>query len=514
MDIPSSNFQKKVDKKVETGFVKNFYKNVTSVPNKKVIAVDSSTLLQNVNVPSKYKEFVETVKKPTEQKIETLKIKPVQQVQVEKPPKQEAVLEKRIEAEQKVQNLDLELIKSEASEVLKFKAKYKANQSQKKPFLFDANLPKAAKAPKIILLPSLALQPNKDAETPGHQAASENHEILGYLTNADNQQHFSEIKNQTNGDFQCNLNSHPKTNAPFFSHQSAVVPKYEIESKEVEWWDSQYTEIFQTFNNHNHQEIDTKLRALIPENELPKIVNSLSKKKIPHLKLLPTRDELHKNNRKARLEKQLKIQEEIKYGLRPAPANKVKLSNFHKVYGSTITNPTELEQKVRKEIEEHQKRHLEHNEARKLNKAKKKEKLMRKVRRDSAKSVIVSLYIVPDLKRYENQFKILRQAKQYWMNGLVLCSSDLSVKWPSVVIIEAGPKYSKKFDQLIKQRMTWPKDAEGAVKSPVLIWKGVNSDQKMKPMSLIKAASENDYIQCLKDAGFENMMSQILSNRG
>lgn len=108
-----------------------------------------------------------------------------------------------------------------------------------------------------------------------------------------------------------------------------------------------------------------------------------------------TKEEKKKQAREKRREYQKELQEKIKYGLVPPPPPKVKLSNFMRVLANEAAqDPTKVEQEVRKLVEENQKKHIERNEARKPTAEQKKEKMLKKLKKDSAKECRVAVFVV------------------------------------------------------------------------------------------------------------------------
>lgn len=80
-------------------------------------------------------------------------------------------------------------------------------------------------------------------------------------------------------------------------------------------------------------------------------------------------------------------------------------------------NPTEAERKAKKVIEEREQQHILHNEKNRLTKAKKREKLLRKVKRDVQKQITVCVFLVRSLRNFKHQSIINKTAQQYYVHG-------------------------------------------------------------------------------------------------
>lgn len=115
----------------------------------------------------------------------------------------------------------------------------------------------------------------------------------------------------------------------------------------------------------------------------------------PVLQTRLTKEEKKKQAKEKRREYQKELQEKIKYGIIPPPPPKVKLSNFMRTLANeAVQDPTKVEQEVRKLVEETQKKHIERNEARKLTAEQKRDKMMKKLKKDSAKECRVCIFLL------------------------------------------------------------------------------------------------------------------------
>lgn len=126
--------------------------------------------------------------------------------------------------------------------------------------------------------------------------------------------------------------------------------------------------------------------ASIAEMFKPKVVQ-------PVIETRLTKEEKKKQARERKREYQKDLQEKIKYGVVEAPKPKLKLATFMRTLANeAIQDPTKVEMEVKKLIEERQQKHIERNEAKKLTKDQKREKMLKKLKKDSAKECKVCIF--------------------------------------------------------------------------------------------------------------------------
>ncbi|KAG7365982.1 pre-mRNA processing factor 3 PRP3 [Nitzschia inconspicua] len=167
-----------------------------------------------------------------------------------------------------------------------------------------------------------------------------------------------------------------------------------------------------------------------------------------------TKKELKRQRKRQREAKQRELQDLQAAGLIPAPEPRLTLQNFIRVLGDqAYVDPSQMEQKVMEQMQARQRAHLERNEARKLTKEQKAEKLRRKYEEDTSETgVHVALFYVKNLSHPYHRTKVDLNAQQFNITGgVVECQS------PQVacVIVEGGPKAIKKYTRLMLVRMKW-----------------------------------------------------------
>jgi U4/U6 small nuclear ribonucleoprotein PRP3 len=167
-----------------------------------------------------------------------------------------------------------------------------------------------------------------------------------------------------------------------------------------------------------------------------------------------TKKERKRQRKRQREAKQRELQDLQAAGLIEAPEPRLTLQNFIRVLGDqAYLDPSQMEQRVMEQMQARQRAHLQRNEARKLSRAQKAEKLRRKYQEDTSETgVHVALFYVKNMSHPYHRTKVDLNAQQYNITGgVVECQS------PQVacVIGEGGPKAIKKYIRLMLVRMKW-----------------------------------------------------------
>ena len=170
-----------------------------------------------------------------------------------------------------------------------------------------------------------------------------------------------------------------------------------------------------------------------------------------------TKDERKKIRRQKRLEREKDKQDKIKLGLIQPPPPKLKLSNYMKILGDeAVADPTRVEREVQKQVADRLKAHKERNAKKKLTKEQKADKILRKLKRDSALECRVAIFRVADMSNRSNRFKVDQNANQLAINGFCfVVDKNRGLNIPSVVIVEGGPKAIKFYKKLMLRRIKW-----------------------------------------------------------
>lgn len=195
------------------------------------------------------------------------------------------------------------------------------------------------------------------------------------------------------------------------------------------------------------------------EHPIPFKVNQSQNVIIP---MYLTKQERKKIKRRKRMEKEKEKQDKIRLGLMKPPPPKVKLSNMMRVLGTeAVADPSKMEKEVKKSIADRLKNHMARNEARKLTREMKAEKMLRKLKRDSAIECRVALFRVEDLSNRSHRFKVDRNAQQLALHGICLvCDKKSGLNLPCIVVVEGGPKAIKFYKKLMLRRIRWERETK------------------------------------------------------
>lgn len=166
-----------------------------------------------------------------------------------------------------------------------------------------------------------------------------------------------------------------------------------------------------------------------------------------------TKRELKRQRKLRRTEKQRDLQDMQAAGLAAPPEPRLTLKNFIRVLGDqAFLDPSQMEQKVMEQIHARQRAHMERNEASKLSKEGRAEKLAKKLTENTSGGVHVALFYVKNMSHPYHRTKVDLNAQQYNITGGVLECENPQL---ACVICEGGPKAIKKYIRLMTVRMKW-----------------------------------------------------------
>jgi len=126
-----------------------------------------------------------------------------------------------------------------------------------------------------------------------------------------------------------------------------------------------------------------------------------------------------------------------------------------RVLGAEATSdPTQIEQEVRKQMAQRVANHESRNQARKLTKEERKEKKRQKFSSDAKQETHVLLFKVKDLADPRHKFKVDINAREMQLTGCAILYKDINL-----VVVEGGAKAIRKFRKLMLQRIDWVKSS-------------------------------------------------------
>ncbi|KAI6240010.1 hypothetical protein M3Y99_00515800 [Aphelenchoides fujianensis] len=252
----------------------------------------------------------------------------------------------------------------------------------------------------------------------------------------------------------------------------------------IEWWDrvllgdAENYDALPPATDATHERFRDTISDLI-EHPVQFKAPDVALENVP-LRVHLTKKEAKRLRRMNRQEIQREQAEKIRLGLERAPEPKVKLSNLMRVLGNdAIQDPTKMEAMVRNQVAERLRKHEEANADRKLTKKQRADKKALKIMEDTSVYVYVAVYKVLSLANPQKRFKVLQNAKQLHMTGVIVGVEDMHV-----IVVEGGPKQQRFYKNLMLKRIHWSEELVGQKKGVaaeeeegqrnecVLIWEG------------------------------------------
>ncbi|KAF9585443.1 hypothetical protein BGW38_002382 [Lunasporangiospora selenospora] len=295
--------------------------------------------------------------------------------------------------------------------------------------------------------------------------------------------------------------------------------KREVLKDGVEWWDAAF------LPNKTYQDAITGLAQIETEDSLithyvqhpvpiepPNDPSSFANAQSRPLML--TTKERKKLRRQKRQELLKEKQDKIRLGLLPAEAPKVRLANMMRVLGQeAVLNPTEVEMRVREQVQQRLQTHLDANAQRKLTHDERKAKEQKKKDEDVAKGIYVNLYKINDLSHPQKKFKVDKNAGQLGLTGIVLMYPTFSL-----VVVEGGQKAVKQFKKLMLRRIDWADNtrldgtevSETTDNKCLLVWEGQLRERQFKTFRFIKSRTEAQLKETLARLSVQHYWDQAL----
>ncbi|RCK55502.1 U4/U5/U6 small nuclear ribonucleoprotein prp3 [Candida viswanathii] len=270
----------------------------------------------------------------------------------------------------------------------------------------------------------------------------------------------------------------------------------------IEWWDRPY------LKDNNYSRIDDESRMVLDNEDQP--VTSY----IQHPTFVSPSDDndnqmkpmyLTKKERKRmrRNDRQIRHQEKqdrIKLGLDPPPPPKVKLSNLMNVLtNEAIKDPTSVEKRVKQEMQQRIDKHMAENEARKLTKEEKHEKIWKKQDKDLHNGVYSTIYKVDRLSNPKHLFKLDIGAKEENLFGICLKNPRFNL-----IIVEGGEKAIGQYKKLMTNRIKWTQEPLQGVAEDLsqnkceVVWEGSIPELHFQKWSIMHSRNDDEAINVLK----------------
>ncbi|KAH8892078.1 PRP3-domain-containing protein [Thozetella sp. PMI_491] len=222
---------------------------------------------------------------------------------------------------------------------------------------------------------------------------------------------------------------------------------------DVEWWDEGICgKNYDTLDDVATLKIDTPDSIITELVQHPVLIEPPQDALAPAPKpMYLTPKEQKKLRRQRRMAEMKEHQAKQRLGLEPAPAPKVKKSNLMRVLGEeAVKDPTAVEARVNREIEERYHKHLDANEERKLTKEQRHDKLAANQEKDAAKGIHLLVFKIGNLANGQHRYKISINAEQLALTGVCIVHPKFSL-----LVVEGGEYSINKYKKLILNRIDW-----------------------------------------------------------
>ncbi|CAK7268434.1 U4/U5/U6 small nuclear ribonucleoprotein prp3 [Sporothrix epigloea] len=246
---------------------------------------------------------------------------------------------------------------------------------------------------------------------------------------------------------------------------------------DIEWIDQAYFAEGKTYDDLDMPDclVVAKERTEGQDVDEESIVTDLVQHPVPieppQDKLVPaakpmhlTKQEQKKLRRQRRMAELKETQAKIRLGLVPAPPPKVKRSNLMRVLGEeAVQDPTAVEARVNREIAGRFDKHMEANEARRLTKEQRHEKLAENQEKDAAKGIHMLIFRITTLVNGQHRYKIWKNAKQLALTGVCVMHPKANL-----VVVEGGEHSISKYRKLMLNRIDWTQNTPATMPTPTL----------------------------------------------
>lgn len=274
----------------------------------------------------------------------------------------------------------------------------------------------------------------------------------------------------------------------------------------IEWWDRPFleTRLYQEFYDKKKDFVldseDAPVSIYI-QHPVP-ISAPWEKRTDEEQAMYLTKKEMKRVRRNERQARHKEKQDRIKLGLDPPPPPKVKLSNLMNVLtNEAIKDPTGVEMKVRKDVEDRLQKHLKENEKRKLTPEQRHEKIKLQHEKDMDRGYFTTVYRVESLEDPQQFFKVDINAKQLDLVGIILKNPRFNL-----VIVEGGAKGIKFYRKLMTQRIKWTesKELDMSKNRCTVIWEGQLKELLFGKWSPMYTSDDEGAYKVLNKFGHEN----------
>lgn len=263
----------------------------------------------------------------------------------------------------------------------------------------------------------------------------------------------------------------------------------------VEWWDQPFVRT----DYGSEKVLDNEMAPVTSYIQHPVLVPPPweAVKQDPESKLYLTKQEMKRKRRNERQQRHQDKQDRIKLGLDPPPPPKIKLSNLMNVLtNEAIKDPTGVEMRVKQEVEDRYEAHMQQNEARKLTKEQRHEKIHQKNEKSLQQGIFTTVYKTGPLEN-QDLFKVDINAKQLEFFGIILKNPRFNL-----VVVEGSSKNINFYKKLLTRRMTW----EGSWCE--VLWEGELLQPHFKKWSTMYSEDDDQAVEVLQKFGIDQYWRQ------
>ena len=293
---------------------------------------------------------------------------------------------------------------------------------------------------------------------------------------------------------------------PAQQHSIASLPEYPTGCDQLTWLDTLFSP------DPASPTVDRPLLLRLAIAEQPCLPRAVPLKSAV-AKLYPTRDEQRRFRRIKKAEAARRTNQRVKLGLAPLPPPALRLSALPRILANNPQlNPTAVELAARQAQEERRQRHEAHNNARKLTRTGKKARLLRRLRRDSARGVLLSLFVVGRRGRSENLHALMRFLRRHYFNGrVVVPRGQARGCLPLVVAVEGGRRFSRLLQRLVERRVRWSRRVANA-RNARLAWRSERAKRHFADLRAVRAETLDAFAAPFHRHGLGSLLKLALNN--
>ncbi|ELP93306.1 U4/U6 small nuclear ribonucleoprotein Prp3, putative [Entamoeba invadens IP1] len=281
---------------------------------------------------------------------------------------------------------------------------------------------------------------------------------------------------------------------------------------DIEWWDAPFISDKTSTPHTSYPEIDNSEIEKVLEGKDSKVLAAQINRSVEHpatsqivtsgdiqVKTILTKQEMKKMRKLRREEEHEKERDEILMGLRQAPPDKLKFSNMAKIFPEEIvTNPSEVERRVKEAMDQRREKHEKDNNDRKLTKSERKKKEWEKMMKEREEGLLLNVFKV-DKTDGQKFTKLWQVAKELCVTGFAFMFNE-----KLLIVAEGSKKSIVKYEGFCTKRMKWVvEDEDQGSKYCNKIWEGKSDKSLFTRFACEKCEKEESVLDILRLKGLE-----------